>query len=139
MSDSIVNDGLRLIKRLKSPFRSIYCATIKEISRHAKVCLIKSSPDDIANNLIKPSTSVKASTNKVFVTGITKTNDKWDGKGRKAYFLLRYFVNLLIYHILATIILTRKCSITVIYILLRLVSLLLETIFVRISDQSCSV
>ena len=101
MSDSMVNDGWRLKKRLKSTVRSIHCATIKEISRHAKVCLIhselnenvfrhgtnnpltKSSPDDIAHNLIKPSTSVKASTIKIFVTGITKV-----GRQRKKSLLV---------------------------------------------------
>ena len=97
LGDSIVKDidGWKLNKRLKSIeiVRSISGATTKRMSHHAKTCLIdskpdkivlhhgtndlsaKSSPDDIVNNIITLATSTKTSTNKVFVSGITKRND----------------------------------------------------------------
>ena len=75
------------------------------MSHHARGCLInsepdtivlhhgtndlstKSSPDDIVKNIITLATSTKTSTNNVFVSGITKINDKWNDKGRKVILL----------------------------------------------------
>ena len=50
--------------------------------------------------------STKTSTNKVFISGITKRNDKCDDKGSQI--VIEYFVNLLIDPTLTTIILLKN-------------------------------
>ena len=58
--------------------------------------MIRLPPDDMARNIIMLSITTRTSTNKVFHSGITKTSDKWGGKGKEVNPLLGYFVNILI-------------------------------------------
>ena len=93
--------------------------------------MIRILPDDMAGNIIMLSITTRTSTNKDFNSGITETSDKWDGKGKKVNPLLGYFVNMLIYHTLTTIILPKQRAIIVKHYVID------EVMYASIYERSC--